>query len=174
MRAKLGMLLGSLLAIGLIAAGCGGDDDGNGGDGEPLTQEQFVAEAQKICDENTADAEQAVSEVQAQADPQDLQQVFVDTFEALVPILRDTVNRIGELSPPEDLQGTLDEFVTGANEAFDEVESDPEAFFQRAARDENPFPDLQQQAQELGIPEDCLGAGGGEQGGTSTAPPTTP
>jgi hypothetical protein len=177
MRLKLGVLLGSLIAVGLIAAGCGGDDDdGNGGGGEALTKEEFVAETQKICDENKAKAEEVLSQAQteAQANPQNLQQVFADTVEALIPTLRDTVNRIGELTPPEDLQDTLDEFVSGANEAFDEIESDPQAFFQRASTGEEPFPELQQQSRELGIPEDCLGTGESEETGTTTAPSTTP
>jgi hypothetical protein len=174
MRLKLGVVLAGLIAIGLIAAGCGGDDDDGGGDGEALSKEEFVTQARQICDDAKGETDQVFqqAEQQVQANPGNLQQVLSDVIGDVIPILRDTVNQIGELTPPEELQGTLDEYVTGANAAFDEIEADPQAFFQRASGGEEAFPELEQQAAELGI-TDCLDTGTGDESGTSTTPTTT-
>ena len=155
------VLFAVLLASGLlIATGCGGGDDDGGGDsgGSTLTKEEFTAQANEICTDGQQKIEQVQKDVQAkiQSDPTQAANAIQEVVGQLVPVVRDTLNQIGELNPPAELQRKLNEFTTKANDAIDQLENDPT----KVTQGDNPFADLQPLATELGI-QDCGQSTGG-------------
>jgi hypothetical protein len=96
MRAR--VLAAAALAVVSIAAGCGGGGENGGGD--LLTSEEFVQQADGLC----ADANQQIG---ALSEPQNVQELATYAAEAL-SISEQTLDALGELSPPEDLQAQYD------------------------------------------------------------------
>ena len=62
MREKVILLLVGGLVMGLVTAGCGGDDDDDG-DGEALTKEEFIVQADQICAEGSTASSPVSSEI---------------------------------------------------------------------------------------------------------------
>lgn len=89
-----------------------------------------------------------------QDDPGNVATVLEDTLKKLAPVIRDTANSIGELTPPEDLQSKLDKFVEQGNSIADEIEADPSKFAQDAAAEKSPFGDIESASRDLGL-EGC-------------------
>src|SRR5262245_48456268 len=109
-----------------IFAGCGGDDDsgGNGGGGEAMTQEELVAEANKICREGSEKINAKSQEIQqkiqdAGADIEAQQKAVADVLEDTAKEYDPYLDRLQDLNPPEDLQDDWEKFVNGINKAFD-------------------------------------------------------
>jgi outer membrane murein-binding lipoprotein Lpp len=156
------LLFAALLASGLlVAGGCGGgDDDDGGGDsgGSALTKEEFTAKANEICTEGQDKIAQVQKDVQAkiQEDPTQAANAIQEVVGQLVPVIRETLTQIGQLTPPAELQAKLDEFTTKANDAVDQLESDPS----KVTQGDNPFSDLEPLATELGI-QNCGQTTGG-------------
>jgi ABC-type glycerol-3-phosphate transport system substrate-binding protein len=157
--------LAAVLALGLIAAGCGGGSDSStsSSSGDTLTKEEFVSQANAICTTAQADFKQVQEDItkKVQADPSQIQASLQEALTKITPILRDTVNKIGALNPPEDLQSKLDDFVTKVNDAADQIEADPAKFAQDATNGDNPFANLTEDASALGLQNCGPGASGG-------------
>jgi hypothetical protein len=159
MKSKLIFLTCCALAAGLLVA-CGGDDDdggdGGGGESAALTEEEFQTQASEVCESANDEIEQITSDAteSLQDDPGNAATVLEDTLKKLAPVIRDTAASIGDLSPPEDLQSKLDEFVDSANSIADEIEADPAQFAQDAAAEESPFAEIDSAAKDLGL-EGC-------------------
>ena len=94
------------MAMGLIAAGCGGDDD-DGGDA--LTKEEYVAQGNEICEDGNAELEQSADF--DFSDPAALEAFVTDTF---VPNIQGQIDDLREGIPEDD----EDE----VNEILDEAE----------------------------------------------------
>jgi hypothetical protein len=114
------------LVLGLaILAGCGGgDDNGGGGGGEAMSQEDFVAEANKICREGeekiNAKAQEVQEKIQQAGENAEQQQKAVaDVLEETAKEYDPYLERLKNLNPPQDLQADWDRFLNGINEAFD-------------------------------------------------------
>ncbi|MGH3040897.1 MAG: hypothetical protein ACRDNG_04005 [Gaiellaceae bacterium] len=90
--------LAALAAVAL-AAGCGGGGDGGGG-GERLTAEEFVQQADAICE----DTNQQLDELN---EPENVDDLAALAAEA-VSINEQSVDALRELNPPEELQGQFD------------------------------------------------------------------
>jgi hypothetical protein len=89
----------SLGAAGILAlAACGGN-----GDGERLSQEEWIAEADAIC-------AQANEDVEALEEPTALDEIAAFTEEAS-GISRDALADLRALQPPEDDETTVDEML---------------------------------------------------------------
>jgi hypothetical protein len=121
------LLLILTLGLAMLVVGCGGDDDsggGGGGGGDEMTQEEFVTEANKICREGSEKINAKSEEIQ-----QKIQEAGADVEaqqKALAEVLEDTakeydpyLDRLGDLNPPENIQGDWDKFLDGINKAFD-------------------------------------------------------
>jgi hypothetical protein len=145
MRAILiGLVASTALAV---AAGCGGD-------GDRLTREELVSEADAIC----ADYE---GELEGLAEPETLAD-----FERLVqdakPIVENGIESLRALDPPEDLDDEFEEWISRNEENVDAIEDLQEAV---ADRDEQRIQEIVRQideneqeadelAAEIGL-EDC-------------------
>jgi hypothetical protein len=115
-----------VLVLGLaILAGCGGGDDGgDGGGGEAMSQEDFVAEANKICREGEEKINAKAQEVQqkiqdAGENAEQQQKAVADVLEETAKEYDPYLERLKDLNPPQDLQADWERFLDGINEAFD-------------------------------------------------------
>jgi hypothetical protein len=124
----------------LIAAGCGGDDDG----GEPLTKEEFITQADAVCTEGDQRLEDATQELTANPSQEEVEAFVSDT---LVPSLQEEHDGIAELAPPEEDQETIDAMLSDLSAGIDEIRADPSLVF----GDENPLADASAAAQEYGM-----------------------
>ena len=128
MRAILiGLVTSTALAVG---TGCGGD-------GDRLSSEDLVSEADAICAEYEA-------ELGALAEPESLAD-----FERLVqdakPIVESGIERLRALDPPEDLQDEFDEWLSRNEENVAAIEDLQEAV---ADRDEQRIQEIVRQIDE--------------------------
>jgi hypothetical protein len=125
------ILLAGLLATGLIAAGCGGDDDDDdGGDGgEALSKEEFVAEANQVCQAGNAELDAAGNEAFGEGEPTPQEQEEFVT-ETAVPNIQGQIDDIRALGIPEGDEDEVNGFLDEAEAVIDEAEADPQTFFQ--------------------------------------------
>jgi hypothetical protein len=132
-------------AMGLAAAGCGGDDR--------LTREELVEEADATC----ADFDQRIEEVDEPESPEDIERYVQE----IRPIVEEGTDELDALEPPEDLEDEYDRWIEetrSAIESFDELEeaaaSGDEQRIQEVLRDVGEGGDeADQLAQELGFQE---------------------
>lgn len=119
MKRNLYLTLAGVLAMGLIAAGCG-DDDSSGG--EALTKEEFIAQADAICQQGEEELDAASARLSGKGTDAQFE-AFVR--EELVPNVQSQVDQIGELVAPEADQEQIDALLDSANDGVDEMAQDP-------------------------------------------------
>jgi hypothetical protein len=96
-------------AMGLAAAGCGGDDR--------LTREELVEEADATC----ADFDQRIEEIDEPESPEDIERYVQE----IRPIVEEGTDELAELQPPEELEDEYDQWIQETRSAidmFDELE----------------------------------------------------
>jgi hypothetical protein len=125
-------------AMGLAAAGCGGD-------GDRLTREELIEEADATC----ADFDRQIEEVE---EPQSLDDVERYVQEVR-PIVEDGTDELAELEPPEELQGEYDEWVEAMRSSVDRFDELEEA---AASGDEQRIQEVFESAGEGGEETDRL------------------
>jgi hypothetical protein len=132
---KRATLLPALLAAGalaLVAAGCGGDDEG-GGDGERLTKAQFVVQGNAICKAGNAKAEALKPDLPPTFDPtkdstpEEQLDKFGDYLDDLVDIFKDQNDKLHDLNPPEELEDDFNKALSISDETINEAEEAAEA-----------------------------------------------
>jgi hypothetical protein len=88
-----------LLLTVLALSGCGGDDDG----GEPLTREEYAAQADAIC-------ARFKERVDAAGNPANLSELAV-AADAVLPSYEKSIDDLRELRPPERDEETADQWL---------------------------------------------------------------
>lgn len=152
----------AVVALALLAAGCG-DDDGDGAgeaeqsgqamteqNGQALSKEEFIAEANAICAEGDAALGEAAAERfgdSTEAPPRAEQEDFIsgtvaDEFEAQ----RD---QIAALTPPEEDQEQIDSMLSALDDLVERARNDPGSVLDASEVDE-----ASQLAREYGL-TDC-------------------
>jgi hypothetical protein len=140
-REQLIRLLVPVALLGLLAAGCGDDE-------EALSEDEFVEQANEICDEGADELDAASEELfgDEEPTPEELSG-FADTFEDSII---GQIDDIDALNGPGDLEDELDPILDDARDAaaeFAEVlRDDPESAFA-----EDPFSDINERLTELGL-----------------------
>ena len=148
----------ALAALAFVAAGCGDDDEATdtgasgatGASGPPLTQDEFIAQADAICKSSGQDVDQQANELFGGGQPsqEEIEQFATDVF---VPSLRDQAESIRALTPPEGDEDEINAMLDDLDSAIDQVEEDPSLI---AAGDAGPFADVNEEAQDYGL-EEC-------------------
>jgi hypothetical protein len=141
-------MLALVLACGLVAAGCGSDDDsGDSGDtaGEALTQEEFVTQGNAICAAGNKEIDAGASGLGDQPTEEQLNAFVGDT---LVPSVTGQIDDIRALEPPEDISAQVTTFLDDAETALGELEADPSLLTSG-----DPFADVNTQATAIGLTE---------------------
>lgn len=134
-------------ALASIVAGCGGADN------SPLTKQEFASKADEICKGANGRFSQVTADLQKKlrADPSQAQAAAEDSLKQLAPLVKDTVDKIGELKPPAEMQAKLETYVKEANAAADQVAADPAKYARASGDSASPFPKLTVLSQELGL-----------------------
>jgi hypothetical protein len=91
------------VTILVLVAGCGGDDR--------LSREEFVSEAEAICDE----FDQRVEDVDEPQSAEDVER-YVNEVR---PVIEDGLDELRELQPPEELEEQWDELVARNDESLE-------------------------------------------------------
>jgi hypothetical protein len=170
------LLAGALVALALLAAGCGDDDPApiepvpgaGGNDGpRPLDKDAFIAQGDAICGEANA----ALAALEA-GDPglqatQELQ------------ITRSELDSLQALSPPEAGRSALDRFLSALEDQVDALSQKQTAIEQggdTAAADtavSSAASSAQAAAQAYGFQDCAIASAPAPTPGTATAPPVT-
>ncbi|MDP9189002.1 MAG: hypothetical protein M3O25_07110 [Actinomycetota bacterium] len=122
-RSRLGAVLALALTLGLVAAGCGDDDDGDGaetGGAEPLSKQEFIAQADAICAQGDAAID---AEGERFSGQENALEALVRTV--IVPMTREQVAQIRALTPPAGDEQQITEILDQLDEGLDELNADP-------------------------------------------------
>ena len=168
MSKRLAAVLISVLAIGLFAAGCGGDDDetstttttssttgtsgatgATGASADTSTKEGLIAAADKICAEGDKEIEAEAQETFSggQPSPQEAQDFVTET---VVPNIQKQLDQLRELDPPEADAEEFTAIIDEAQSALDELEKNPDALNPQGSGDD-PFAEVNKKAQQFGL-----------------------
>ena len=137
------------LALLLAAAGCGGEDE--------LSPDDYRAELRKLCQD-------ADKKTNAVSEPtRATREAIADYLTRLRDINAQTIQRVEELEPPEDLQDAHDRALEANREGREKVDAvidelegggDPTQVLTEARKDlEASSRAAQQAARDLGVPE---------------------
>jgi hypothetical protein len=147
---RLTVLFAGVLAIGLVAAGCGSSDDGGGVTTSSLTKAQFIEQADTICDragdEIEAEVESYANEngIDVNREPTDEQKEEI-VVEVIVPNVEGQAEEIAALGAPSGEEDQVGEIVeTAAAETAD----DPGPVINGK---EGAFADVNKLAQDFGL-----------------------
>lgn len=148
-------LLASVVAIALVAAGCGSSSDTTGSTSEAtLTKSEFLKKGNAICAAGNKEIEEGFEEfteeegINDKAPPSKAQsQKASETI--LLPTINKQIEGLRELGTPEGDEGEVDELLTSAEEAVEKGEEDPVALIEEEGS--NPFAEVNKAAREYGL-----------------------
>ena len=166
MLLRITTLLALALATGLVAAGCGDDDDdtattssaatttagatgATGATGEPLSKEEFIVQADAVCKAGDKKIDAAANETFSGGQPSQAEQEQFVT-EDVVPNIQEQIDGLRALTPPEGDEDEVSAILDSAQDAIDQIESDPSALTEGANADD-PFAEANQLAKEYGL-----------------------
>ena len=142
MKRHLHLIVSTALATGLIAAGCGDDDDESGG--SSLSKDEFIVKANDICTKGTTELNQAAEETLGagqQPSPAEEEEFVRET---VVPSIQGQIDDIRELVPEDEadeVNGILDE----AELLLQDLEEDP------SGAQGDPFAEVNDDLTEYGL-----------------------
>jgi hypothetical protein len=116
-------LLMLALALALLAGCGGGGNDSGGGGGGRLSQDEFVSQANKICQEGAekinAKTQEVQDKIQQAKTASDQQKAVADVLEEAAAEYDPYLERLRDLKPPEAIAGEWQKFLDRVNDAFD-------------------------------------------------------
>ncbi len=113
----------------------------------PLTQDQFIQQADAICKADTATIAAAAVALGDSPTVQQQQQWITGT---VVPLYSHTAAAVGALTPPKEIASKVTAWLTQFKQAITEAKSNPEAMLSGAGA----MPTVYHRAIELGL-QDC-------------------
>jgi hypothetical protein len=155
------LLLGLLLAAGLIAAGCGDDDEttttgpttgGPGTLGQAETKEHWIATADEVCRNAETEVQRAAKQqgISESSSPDDLR-TFSETV--VVRVQQSVIDTLRALGPPKGEEEPITELLDAVQSALDTVEDDPDLLADPQLAEEE-FAEADQLAVDYGL-EEC-------------------
>jgi len=137
---RLTLLLAVVMALGVIAAGCGSSDDDSTDTTVTLTKAEFIKQGDAICkqanEQSQSDAEDFAKENDFELEKASKEQLEEAIGEVLVPSLNQQAEEISALGAPEGDEEKVDAIVVSLEGAAEEIESDPGAVFEGEPLDE--------------------------------------
>ena len=131
MKRNVSLAIACALAVGGIAAGCGGgDDNGSGGTGTSasLTKAEFIQKADQICAEgDNATSQQIQQQVPGVNDGQISSDDLAKVAKLAGQGVKDQITRIRALGVPAGDEGTVNSFLDAADTGADEIISNPDS-----------------------------------------------
>jgi hypothetical protein len=143
------------LAAGALLAGCGSSgDSATSATSEPLSKQQFVKQANAICEKRLQEKDATVQNTLrrlATADRKSAERQLEEVItEDALPGYQKIIDEIDALTPPPKDVATVDGFLAKAKAAQREAEENPAALLAS-----NPFMDATKAAQKYGL-DSCL------------------
>lgn len=135
--------IATVSALLLLGAGCGDDED-------RLSTEEFLEQGNAICEEGNEALDAAAEAIFGDEEP-DVEAARAFFEDDVIPNVQGQIDDLRDLNPPEDLEDAVDELLDDGEAALDTlaatVEADPESIFSG----EDPFADVNAQAEEIGL-----------------------
>ncbi|MFL5874113.1 MAG: hypothetical protein ACJ75T_11680 [Solirubrobacterales bacterium] len=158
MSKRLILLLGGVLALALVAAGCGSSDDSTTDTVDvsvTVTKPELIKQGDAICkkgnEEIQADFEQFAKENGISKGKEPNKAQTMEIFErVIIPNLGTQSELIRRIGAPEEDAEQIEEMLDSLDAAVEEVEDDPEALFDA---EEDPFAEANEKAQAYGFSE---------------------
>ena len=161
MHFRLWALLSLVLAMGLVAAGCGDDDDetttaatsettGGVVAGAPLSEDEFIAEADAICEAGDAEIDAAAQDFFPEGGSPGIAEETAFASEVLLPSIQEQIDQIRGLTPPEGSEDDVTAFLDTAQETVDELKEDPTPLTGGGSGGD-PFTETERLATQLGL-----------------------
>jgi hypothetical protein len=147
---RLFMLFAGALAIVTMVAGCGSSDDSSTAS---LTKAQFVKQGNAICTAGNKELEEGFEEFAKENNLGKNEEPSEAEFEeaaetVLVPGIDKQLEGLRALGTPEGDEGEVDQLLSGAEEALEEIEEDPSKASQESG---GPFEQVNKEAREYGL-----------------------
>ncbi len=155
MSKRLTLLLAGVMALGVIAAGCGSSDDSTGTTNVTvtITKDQLIAQGDKICKQGDKEIEEGFERYAEEnnlpdnGEPNKKQGIdLVETV--IVPSVKTQAELIRGLGIPEGDEDEVEAMLDGLDEAVEEAEENPESLFDEKS---DPFGDPNQRAEDYGF-----------------------
>ena len=121
-----------LVAVALIAAGCGGDDD----DGEPLSADEYTTQISEILAPVGPELQEIGGEISGLEDTQTDE--IAAGLEETEGVLNDAISEIEALEPPEEAADAQEQLVSAMQGFVDDTASFREAVVDGQAQEEAP------------------------------------
>jgi hypothetical protein len=148
-------MLAGVMAIAIVAAGCGSSDDSSTDTVVVLTKAEFIKQGDTICKQGNTEIEEGFerfaeeNDIPKNQEPSKAQGVeLVETV--IVPSLKTQAESIRGLGTPEGDEGQAGTLLDSLDEAVETAEEEPEALFDEKS---DPFADVNEQAQDYGFKE---------------------
>jgi hypothetical protein len=116
----------AVLVVGVLAPGCGGDDD------EVLTKAEFIQKVNAICEEGDQELQEASSEAFQTAGGPTSEEIAQYANETAIPSIEDQIDEIRALEGPAADQEQINSFLDSAQADLDQVRQDPNFLFSGA------------------------------------------
>jgi hypothetical protein len=152
---RLTLLLAGVMALGVIAAGCGSSDDGTDTTDVTvtITKDQLIAQGDRICKQGDQEIEEGFesyaeeNDIPKNQEPSDEQGVeLVETV--IVPSIKTQAELIRGIGIPEGDEDEVEAMLDSLDEAVAEAEENPESLFDEKS---DPFGDPNQRAEDYGF-----------------------
>jgi hypothetical protein len=126
---RLIMMLAGVMAIAIVAAGCGSSSDDSTKTTAALTKAELIAQGDAICKKGNAAIEREADEFAEDNNvdtekPTRAQQEEV-IIDVVAPGVRKQGEEISELTPPSGDEAEIEAVVAAVEKGSDEMESDP-------------------------------------------------
>ena len=158
---RLKMLVGVMLAAGLLAAGCGGDDD-------EVSEADFQAAVAEACDTAAEALLSQTADLQALLQDPEAAEAYVT--DELIPLFDDLQADLEAIEAPSGQADDYEELLALGQENRDTVADDPAGLFDQSSETSQQLDENNTEADELasalGLPADCGEPGGGASGAT--------
>jgi hypothetical protein len=137
------------LALGGIAAGCGGSSDDNStSTTAAISKADFLAQGNQICKQGNDEINTAGKQLGNSVNEQQLEDFAANT---VVPSIQKQIDGIKALGAPAGEEAQVNQLVSTAQADLDKLKADPSQI-----KDDGLFKDANQQANTIGLTE-CAG-----------------
>lgn len=139
----MGAVVGLVLLVGLLAAGCGGSSE------ESLTKDDFVRKANAICGKWQQERGRAFREVSTKFKPPVTQAKREKAILFVLEPYGEAVEGLAELPPPKGEEKQVEAMITAMEDAFAQAEANPGTLISSSA----PFNKPNKLAEDYGLKE---------------------
>ncbi len=144
----IGTILAVTLGLGLIAAGCGDDDSGDGA----LTAAELNSKATAICTPVTEQVNAALEKVfSGKPDPEAFAAAVTTT---VLPAFEKQTDQLADLEPPSEDADAYASYIDSVRAVISQLEADPAAPF--TGDEAKLYGPSNEKAKAAGLPDVCL------------------